>query len=72
MAVVEMTPEFIETVGKLAGNSSVNFSGVDGLGEFYFVSHWDLAQSISSPQFLSFYGGQTRAFTFRIRFLENP
>jgi hypothetical protein len=26
----------------------------------------------SSPQFLSFYGGQSRAFTFRIRWLENP
>lgn len=27
---------------------------------------------ISSPQFLSFYGGQNRAFTFRIRWLEKP
>jgi len=27
---------------------------------------------ITSPQYLTFYGGQTRAFTFRIRWLENP
>jgi hypothetical protein len=42
MAVVEMTPEFLETVRKLTGNGSVNFSGEDALGEFYFVHHRDL------------------------------
>jgi hypothetical protein len=42
MAVVEMTPDFLETVRKLASNGSVNFRGEDTLGEFYFIDRNDL------------------------------
>jgi hypothetical protein len=42
MAVVEMTPEFLEAVRKLTGNGSVSFTGEDALGEFYFIDRNDL------------------------------
>jgi hypothetical protein len=42
IAVVEMTPEFLETVHKLADKGSVNFTGEDVLGEFFFIDRNDL------------------------------
>jgi hypothetical protein len=42
MAVVEMTPAFLETVRRLAGSGSVNFTGEDAVGEFYFMDRTDL------------------------------
>ena len=42
MAVVEMTPNFLDAVRKLSGNGSVNFTGEDVLGDFYFIDRNDL------------------------------
>jgi hypothetical protein len=42
MAVVEMTPEFVETLRNLTVNGSVNFTGEDVLSEFYFIDRNDL------------------------------
>jgi len=39
---VELTPEFLETVQKLAGSGSVNFTGEDALAEFLFIGRNDL------------------------------
>ena len=37
MAVVEMTPDFLETVRKLAGKGSVSFTGEDAPDEFFLI-----------------------------------
>ena len=48
MAVVEMTPDFLETVRKLAGKGSVSFTGEDALGEFFFVDRYDLTSLLKA------------------------
>ena len=47
MAVVEMTPDFLETVHKLAGKGSVSFTGED-LGEFLFIDQHDLTSLLKA------------------------
>jgi hypothetical protein len=37
MAAVEMTPDFLETVRKLAGKGSVSFTGEDAPDEFFLI-----------------------------------
>jgi hypothetical protein len=50
MAVVGMTLEFLETVRKLADKGSVNFTGEDALGEFFFIDRYDLPSLLEATE----------------------